>query len=113
MYLIDRAVAIIKPRQPYLDWANSLPDPTPVTLEQLRRDSTAILIPESEYQTDAKAYIRKTYAPIFEMELDAWCRDESFWPATRNYETFTDWFDVEIYDMVIDASEKEITKEAY
>ncbi|MFN8473890.1 MAG: hypothetical protein U0822_16995 [Anaerolineae bacterium] len=28
MYLINRAVVIIKPRQPFLDWANSLPDPT-------------------------------------------------------------------------------------
>jgi len=26
MYTINRSIAIIKPRQPFVDWANQLPD---------------------------------------------------------------------------------------
>ncbi len=113
MYSIDRAVALIKPKQPYLNWANSLPDPTPITLEELRKDGTAILVSEPEYKGDAETYIREIYLNIFEMELDAWHRDKRLWPSKRDYKTFTEWFDVEIYEIVIDSSEGEIKREVY
>ena len=112
MHVIDRAVAIIKPGQPFLDWLNRLPNPEPgLTLEELRRDSTAILIPESDDEGGAEAYIRKTHARIFEMELDSWYRDAELWPSKRGYSVFAEWFDVEIYEMVLDASDGRITKE--
>jgi len=114
MDLINRAIAIIKPRQPFLDWLNSLPDPLDdLTLEELRLGSMAILIPDSENQAAAKKYIRTIYAHIFDMELDAWYHDTNLWPSKRDYRTFIDWFDVEIYEMVLDVLEDKIIKEAY
>ena len=47
MHTIDRFVAIIKPKQPFLDWLESQPDwDLDMTLEELRKDSNAYLIPE-------------------------------------------------------------------
>ncbi len=114
MEVINRAVAIIKPRQPYLDWALSLPDaPTDLTLEELRSDCTAILLPEVDELADAEAFIAPIYAAIFEMELEAWARDRRVWPVTRTYHTFREWFEVEVHSTVLDAARGRITHAAY
>jgi hypothetical protein len=114
MDVINRAVAIIKPKQPYLDWANSLPDTTdPVTLAALRRDCTALLIPEHDDPAEAEAFITDIYAAIFELELDAWHRDPAAWPAQRTYQAFQEWFDVDIHSLVLDAADDRMQKEAY
>mgnify|MGYP000887780057 FL=1 len=111
MYLVNRAVVIIKPRQPFLDWANSLPDPTPVTLEQLRKDCNAILIPDVDDDLEAERYVRQIYRGLFEMQLAGWHQDPRFWPKQRGYKTFRDWFDVEVHSMVFDASSSPIVRE--
>ncbi len=114
MDVINRAVAIIKPRQPYLDWAINLPDaPTDLTLDDLRRDCTAILLPEADELAEAEVFIARIYTAIFEMELEAWSRDRRVWPATRTYHTFREWFDLEVHSTVLDAASGRITHEAY
>ena len=43
MYTINRAIAIIKPKQAYFDWAMGLPDPHKnFTLESMREDATRL-----------------------------------------------------------------------
>ncbi len=114
MDVINRAVAIIKPRLPYQDWATSLPDQTdPVTRDELRTDCTAILIPEVNDLTEAEAFVADHYPEIFEMELDAWYRDPQAWPTNRTYPTFQEWFDIEVHSLVLDAAHGRIRKEAY
>ncbi len=114
MEVINRSVAIIKPRQPYLDWARSLPDaPADLTLDDLRRDCTAILLPEADELAEVEAFIARIYAAIFEMELEAWARDRQVWPATRTYHTFREWFEVEVHSTVLDGVAGRISREAY
>ena len=109
---INRAVAIIKPKAPFIQWLKSLPDwDLDVTLEDLRKDSTAILIQEQEEDRKAIKYIEKIHQEIFELELDSWHRDEQGWPKKRDLKTFRKWFDVEIYSMVIDTGKGMIVKE--
>jgi hypothetical protein len=111
---INRAIAIIKPKQPYLDWANSLPDPAEnLTLEELRSDCTALMIPEFPHKDEEEAFFKELYSAIFEMELDVWHGDDTLWPGKRDYETFRAWFDVEIHSTVIDVLEKGIMRERY
>ena len=56
MDVINRAVAIIKPRQPYLDWAISIPGPgDDVTMDELRTDCTAIEIVIDAYCSEEQA----------------------------------------------------------
>ena len=114
MEVINRTVAIIKPRQPYLDWATSLPDaPTDLTLNDLRRDCTAILLPQADEPAEAEAFIARIYADLFEMELEAWSRDRRVWPVTRPYHTFREWFACEVHSTVLDSVGGRITREAY
>lgn len=114
MDVINRAVAIIKPRQPHLDWANSLPDQTdPVTLEELRTDCTAILIPGVDEPAEAAAFLADHDDQIFEMALDAWHRDPQAWPTNRTYATFREWFAIELHSLMLDAAPDRIRKEAY
>ncbi len=113
MYLINRAVAILKPKQPLLDWLASLPDPTTLTIEQVRQDCTALLIPDCDRLEEAVVYIEQIYRDVFEMELEDWWRDRRLWPAKRDYSTFAEWFEIEIFSMVMDTVEDAIVEEEY
>lgn len=49
MKTINRGVAIIKPKEPYLNWIRNLPDPDmEIGLKELRTDCTAVLVPEKD-----------------------------------------------------------------
>ncbi|HSH82471.1 MAG TPA: hypothetical protein VLA19_28405 [Herpetosiphonaceae bacterium] len=114
MDVINRAVAVIKPRQPYLDWAKSIPGPADdVTLDEVRTDCTAILIPDFDDPAEAEAFIATIAGDLFEMELDSWDRDPRTWPVNRSYAIFREWFDVEIHSIVLDASDDDLIREAY
>ena len=114
MDVINRAVAIIGPRQPYLDWATGISEPgDDVTLDELRTDCTAILIPDFDTPAESEAFIAGLAGELFEMELEAWDRDPATWPEDRSYKVFQEWFDVEIHSIVLDASDDNITREAF
>ncbi len=114
MVAINRVVTVIKPRQPYLDWAKHLPDPAEdLTLDELRTDCTAILIPDFDTPAESEAFIAGLAVDLFEMELGAWDRDPETWPDDRGHEAFREWFDVEIHSIVLDASHEVIMREAF
>ncbi len=114
MDVINRAVAVIKPRQPYLDWATRIPGPADdVTLDELRTDCTAVLIPDFDTPAESEAFIAGLAVELFEMELEAWDRDHTTWPDDQSYKAFREWFDVEIHSIVLDASDDDITWEAF
>jgi hypothetical protein len=51
MFTVNRSVAIIRPKQPFVDWANSVSnDGKQYTIEELNTECNAILLPE--YQSD-------------------------------------------------------------
>lgn len=73
MYIIDRNLAVIKPKQPFLDWLRGVPgNEVELTLDQLRIDCTALLIPEFEEPEDAVSFIDEIGAELFEAELGSW-----------------------------------------
>ncbi|MGB7291539.1 MAG: hypothetical protein WBD99_05155 [Thermodesulfobacteriota bacterium] len=112
MYTINRSIAIIKPKQPFVDWANQLPDAEwKVSLDNFKVDCLAILIPEYGTDDEAKEYIAEIYEDIFEEELFGWCTEESWWPQNLTQEMFWEWFDVELHSTVIDPYMDPIVKE--
>ena len=59
-------VAIIKPTQLYINWAQSLPRPIEdLTLAELREDCTALLLPPVMDLQEADIYIRKLWPVLF------------------------------------------------
>lgn len=112
MYTINRSVAIIKPKQPFVDWENQMPDAKwKVSLDDLNRDCLAILIPEYDTDEEAEEYFSEIYEDIFEAELFCWCTEESWWPQNRTQEMFRQLFEVDLHSIVMDPYVDPIVKE--
>ena len=114
MYSINRGVAVIKPKQPFVDWLKNLPDPMPdITLDELRTDCQVILVPERDCDPDGMKYIRANLSLIFEVMLEGYWTDEADWPVKRDWRMFKEWFDVEFHSVVDDITDDSILKEEY
>jgi len=112
MAYINRSAAVIKPKQPFLEWLNALPDgDKALNLEDIQQDCTVLLLPEYGDNMQCLSYIKNHFKIIFENELDGFCIDSDYWPQKRDYKTFLRWFDIEIYSAIIDIVEKDIIKE--
>ncbi|WP_028534269.1 hypothetical protein [Paludibacterium yongneupense] len=110
MYFVDRSAAVIKPKQPFLDWLNAVPEnDADLTLDSLRSDCTIVLLPEFVDPEEGVSRIDDMHETLFKMELASWYEDESLWPADRSLKAFWEWFDVEIHSTVIDSVEGDIT----
>jgi hypothetical protein len=114
MYEVNRSIAILKPRQPFLDWLKGLPGGLDDQLElvQLRGDCNALLIPAADDYDSAEDFVRQHYHSLFAAELADWCEDEAFWPALTPA-LFTEWFDVEIHSVLTDLVEQPLEREAF
>lgn len=113
MYTINRAVVVIKPKQPFLDWVNSTEDEgdEDITLAEIQEDHSVYLVKSYEEIGGHLKVLRVVYDEIFENELWGWCTDESLWPQKRDYATFKKWFDIEAHSLVFDLCEGDIVRE--
>jgi len=82
-----------------------------MTLEELREDSNAYLVPEYDSTEQAMRYIERNHKAIFGWELWSWYTDEAMWQEKLTPSVFWKWFDIEIYEMVIDLLGKHIMRE--
>src|SRR3990167_5070243 len=98
--MLNRAALIIRPKQPFLDWAASLDDSGLVP--DVTGEQPVYLIPEFESDDEGQEVLRQVYAEIFERELDGWHTDPSAWPQKRDFKTFRQWFSVELHSVVED-----------
>lgn len=106
MFAVDRSVAIVQPKAPFLKWIENLPGSgIDITLEQLRTDSTVYLIPDFEDIEEALTSIDHLHQKIFEAELSEWSDDVDTWPKHRTLKLFWEWFDVSLHSIVVDTSE--------
>lgn len=109
MFEINRSSIVIKPRQPFLDWARSYDDASKeLTLDNLRDDTSVYLIPELWDNTDSNLVLEWCYKVVFEAELASWYTDEAAWPRARDLKMFLEWFDVEFHSMCFDLCDEEI-----
>ncbi|MBN1888895.1 MAG: hypothetical protein JW850_12950, partial [Thermoflexales bacterium] len=72
-----------------------------------------ILLPEYDHEEEAQAFIETIYPELFEVELDSWYRDPSWWPADQSYQAFLAWFEIELYSMVLDPQKGRIIRRRY
>lgn len=111
---INRSVVVVKPKQPFLDWTQSLPDPLEnLTLEQLHNDCHAYLFPHWDTPEDREELLAEVVDFLFDLELFGWHRDEREFPPNRTLAMFHEWFDVEFHSVVVDLVEGEIVEEEY
>jgi hypothetical protein len=98
--MLNRAALIVRPRQPFLDWAAALDDSSLVP--DVEGEKTAYLIPEFESDEEGLRVLKRVYGEIFERELDGWHTDPSAWPQKRDFKTFQQWFSIELHSVVED-----------
>lgn len=108
MVLVNRAVLIVKPKQPFLDWANALEGP-----EFDPNDAFPFLVRELPDSRNFDTLIKKHYRVIFEEALNSWMTDPDAWPANRGLKTFREWFDVEYYDFLVDLGDQPLDSESF
>jgi hypothetical protein len=107
--MLNRAVLIVRPKQPFLEWAAGVDDSgmTP----DAAGEQTAYLIPEFEDDEEAEAILEMVHAEVFESELWGWHTVESAWPENRDLETFREWFTIELHSVVVDLCDDELIDE--
>ncbi len=109
---INRSVVVVKARQPFLDWTQSLPDPLEnLTLERLHDDCHAYLFPHWDAHEEREELLAEVYDFLFDQELFGWHRDARAFPRNRTLMGFREWFDVEFHSVVVDLVEGDIVKE--
>ena len=105
--MLNRGVLIVRPKQPYLDWAAGVDDsgliPDPLG------EQTVYLIPNFESDDEAQEILEEIYSEVFEHELWDWHSDETAWPQNRDFRRFLEWFKVELHAVVEDLSDDELT----
>lgn len=108
-FTINRHLIILMPKQPVLDWIKRVdPNPPNLTLEQLRQEQNAFLVPDSlDGQEDAEKWVKRSWQMFFEGFLSEWYTVESWWPQKRTYKMFKDWFEVQYHSMVWDLAASE------
>ena len=111
MYLIDRAVLLVRLKQPCVEWINSTDGPK-VTLAAVNRESHVYLIPEHDTEKELELIVQDIYREIFEIELAGFWTDRNAWPKI-NYQNFLDFFETEVHSMVFDPYDSEIRKEQF
>ena len=105
MQNINRSIAIIRPKRPYIEWANAHSyDDRQYTPEYINERSSAILIPFYDAVTidEAREYIDSIWDKIFTEELQNWHLDQMMWPKDRTLKMFKEWFTVELHSIVFD-----------
>ena len=100
---INRAALIVRPKQPYVDWANSIDDGgARADLRQLREEPSIYLVEDIERLEGFVNLIDDHWEWIFQEQLGGWMRDPEFWPDELTREVFSDWFDCELATMIWD-----------
>lgn len=110
IYEVNRSVAVVKPRQLFLDWLKSLPgdDISDLTVDNLRVDCLTLMVPEYEEPEEAIAFLDEHFQEVFRLELASWEEDEKLWPEKLTLAMFWEWFDVELHSLVLDFLDEEL-----
>ncbi len=112
MQSVNRTVVVIRPKQPFVDWLNSVPgENSDNTLEDISTENTTFLIPEFDFVQDSLECVKEIYSDIFRFELFGWYTDDELWPRNRTWEMFQEWFEIEINSEVFDLVDEAIKKE--
>ena len=105
--MLNRAVLIVRPKQPFLDWAANLDDSG--LLPDVEGEQTAYLVPPFEDDDQAYQVLKDVFAEVFERELFGWHTDETAWPKNRDFVMFQQWFTFELHSVVEDLCDFELT----
>ncbi|MBL8695883.1 MAG: hypothetical protein JNJ88_17445 [Planctomycetes bacterium] len=109
MRIVNRYLALVRCRQPHVDWTKTLPNSD--VIASLGEEPRAYLLAENP-RDDLDLALAESWMRIFECELYAWHTDENAWPRARTRELF-EWFEVTLASTVEDLSPVELEVEEF
>lgn len=98
--MLNRSAIILRPKQPFIDWALSLDDSG--IAPDAYGEQTLYLVPSFEDDVEAMHVVSEAYDVLFEEQLMGWHTDESAWPKNRSLKMFRDWFAIEQHSLILD-----------
>jgi len=105
MRIPNRSAIVIRPRQPYIRWAETLHSGTPnLTI----RSRVAVYLLDEPSVRKEGPFVERFSPRIFEIELSACAPNEADWPTDRSAETFREWFEISMELGPIDLGQKPI-----
>jgi len=102
MKTVNRAALLVRPREPFIEWAANVDEKARQAAQELRGNTSVYLVPEDLTGRDEAAPLKHFFERIFEAELEAWNADSSAWPQNRDLATFKKWFEVYAQSIVVD-----------
>ena len=115
--MVNRGMLVVKAKEPFREWINSLEANSDITINEINDDCTAYLLPEFEDDLQRDSILKKIYSDIFVEQLFDWCTDDDTWPQKRTLTLFKRWFELEFHsvveDMVEDDSYTDLHKVLY
>lgn len=99
MKIVNRGFITVRPKQPFVDWANQQDAEFQINLNA---EPSVYLIEEDFFEVDP--IIESNYKAIFECELLAVSDNEDGFPEIK-MGVFKDWFSLEVGSTVIDLQE--------
>jgi hypothetical protein len=104
--MLNRCALIVRPKQPFLDWAAQLDDSG--LLPGVEGEQTVYLVPEFADDGQVERVLKAVFAEVFERELFGWHTDESAWPPKRTLALFRKWFAIELHSVVEDLCDADL-----
>lgn len=111
--MVNRGMLVVKAKEPFREWVNSLEAHSDITIKEINDDCTAYLIPEFEDDPQRDRILKKLYPDIFVEQLFDWCSDEAMWPQKRTLALFKKWFELEFHSVVDDLGTDELYTEDF
>ena len=116
MYEVNRSIALLRPRAPFLAWLKSLSggiNQDSLTLDALRQDCNVLLLPATDDPAELEQFLAERCETLFCAELADWCEDPDTWPEPLNLTLFNEWFEVEIHSVLTDLVDEPLEREAF
>ncbi len=107
--IINRAAITIKPRQPFIDWINSVGNEAEVTFDDV--DAEIYLVPEFENEEEMNQWFVENFDTLFCNQMNGWYMDTDVWIKERTLEMFYIMFDVSYSSMIWDTEADAVEKD--
>ena len=107
--MINRSAVIIRPKEPYIQWAARLDDSG--ILPSATAEPSMYLMPEYDDDAGAWALLEHAFDAIFDTELEAWHTEPTDWPKNRSFSMFRDWFEITFVSLIEDLCEGPIVND--
>lgn len=109
MKIINRGYILIKPKQGYWNWANTMGEPEVHFSEADDSEGSIYLVEEDFF--DIEPLLEQQFKKIFKNELLSVSDDESTWPEKLTMDLFLDWFSVDYGSTVFDLEKADLKAE--